>query len=208
MDIIAYLGMAMGLAWVSGINLYATVAVLGILGATGQMVLPEELAILSSQEVIAVAAFMYFVEFFVDKTPGIDTGWDLIHTFIRIPAGAMLAAQAIAPVSEEAQLIAFLLGGAVATTAHVTKTLGRATINMSPEPFSNWTVSIAEDLAVLGSLWLMFNHPYIMLVVVIAFSLFALWLTPKLFIALKALFTKIGAYFNPKKEEPPSLPEV
>ncbi len=208
MEAIAYIGLAMGLAWVSGINLYATVAVLGILGSTGHMALPEELTILTNETVIAVAVFMYFVEFFVDKTPGIDTAWDAIHTFIRIPAGAILAAQAVGSVSEEAQLIAFLMGGAVATGAHATKALGRAAINTSPEPFTNWTVSLAEDFAVLGALWVMFNHPYVMLGFVIAFSLFALWLTPKLFLALKALFTKVFALISPKKETPPPLPKI
>ncbi len=208
MEAIAYIGLAMGLAWVSGINLYATVAVLGILGSTGHMALPEELTVLTNETVIAVAVFMYFVEFFVDKTPGLDTGWDAIHTFIRIPAGAILAAQAVGSISEEAQLIAFLLGGAVATGAHATKALGRAAINTSPEPFTNWTVSLAEDFTVLGALWVMFNHPYVMLGFVIAFSLFALWLTPKLFLVLKALFTKVFALISPKKEPPPPLPKI
>ncbi|VAX17996.1 Putative transmembrane protein [hydrothermal vent metagenome] len=208
MEAIAYLGVAMGLAWVSGINLYATVAVIGILGSTGQMTLPPELSPLANDGVIAVAALMYAVEFFADKTPGVDMGWDAIHTFIRIPAGAILAAMAVAPVSEEAQMVAFLLGGAVATASHATKALSRVAINTSPEPFSNWTASIAEDFTVLGALWVMFNHPYIMLGLVLAFSLFALWLTPRLFLALKSIFEKLFAFLNPNKQAPPSLPKA
>jgi len=208
MEVIAYLGVAMGLAWVSGINLYATVAVLGILGATGQMTLPPELSTLTNEGVITVAALMYAVEFFADKTPGVDMGWDAVHTFIRIPAGAILAAMAVAPVSDEAQMIAFLLGGAVATTSHATKALSRVAINTSPEPFSNWTASVVEDFTVLGALWVMFNHPYIMLGFVLAFSLFALWLTPRLFLALKSIFEKLFAFLNLNKQTPPSLPKV
>ena len=173
MDAIAYIGMAMGLAWVSGINLYAAVAVLGILGSTGHMELPPELLPLTNPAVIGVSAFMYCVEFFADKTPGVDVGWDAIHTFIRIPAGAILAATAVGPISEEAQIIAFLLGGTVAASAHAMKATTRLAINTSPEPFTNWGASVAEDVAALGGLWLAFNHPYAMLGFVVVFFLFS-----------------------------------
>lgn len=199
METVQYLAMAMGLAWVSGINLYATVAVLGALGATGHMALPEQLAPLMDPMVITIAAFMYFVEFFADKTPGVDTGWDAIHTFIRIPAGAILAAQAVAPVSQEAQLVAFLLGGAVAASSHAVKATTRLGVNASPEPFSNWTLSVSEDFVALLALWATFNHPYIMLGFVAVFFVFALWITPKIFRAAREMFRKASALFAQEK---------
>ena len=190
MEAVEYIGLAMGLAWASGINLYATIAVLGIMGSTGAMELPPQLVPLLNPTVIIVASFMYCVEFVADKTPGVDSGWDAIHTFIRIPAGAILAAQVIAPVSEEARIVAFLLGGAITASAHITKASGRALINTSPEPFSNWGASISEDIATVGALWLTFNHPYVMIGFVVLFFLFALWIIPKLWRTFKVMFRR------------------
>ncbi|MDH5637994.1 MAG: DUF4126 domain-containing protein, partial [Nitrospinota bacterium] len=178
---------------------------LGIMGLTGHIVLPEELLFLQSPEIIAIAGFMYFVEFFVDKTPGADSAWDAVHSFIRIPAGAVIAAQAMAPVSQEAQFIAFLMGGAVTTSAHGTKAATRLMINTSPEPFSNWFASIAEDVTAVGALWVTFNHPYVMLGFVIVFFLFALWITPKIYQAFKTILRKLAAFFSPKDAGPPTL---
>ncbi len=206
MEAVSYIGTAMGLAWASGVNLYATVAVLGILGATGQMELPEELSVLTNDAVIMVAAFMYFVEFIADKTPGVDSAWDAVHTFVRIPAGAILASQAMTPVGEEAQLIALLLGGAVSASSHGTKAVGRLAINTSPEPLTNWAASISEDIAAVGALWVTFNHPNVMAGFVILFFLFALWMIPKLFRAFRAMFSKIASAFNQKNEATPPSP--
>jgi len=196
MDTVQYIALAMGVAWASGVNLYATVAVLGILGATGHMTLPGELIILTKPEVIAVASFLYFVEFFADKTPVVDSTWDAFHTFIRIPAGAVLAAQAVGPVSEEAKFIAFLLGGAVAASSHMTKSVGRLAINTSPEPFTNWAASIGEDIAAVIALWVAFNHPYVMLGFVIVSFAFALWLTPKLWRVFKTMLGRVASLFR------------
>ena len=196
MEIVSHIALAMGAAWTSGINLYATVAVLGILGRAGHIVLPAQLAVLQSDEVIAIAAIMYVIEFFADKTPGVDSAWDMFHTFIRIPAGAIIAAQAMAPVSQEAQFIGFLLGGAVTTTAHGTKAGARLLINTSPEPFSNWAASIMEDIAAVGALWVTFNHPYLIIVFVTVFFFMALWLTPKLFAALRSVIAKAASFFD------------
>ncbi|MDH4182725.1 MAG: DUF4126 domain-containing protein [Nitrospinota bacterium] len=207
MDIVDHIALSMGVAWTCGINLYATVAVLGIMGATGHVVLPEQLAVLQSPEVIAIAAFMYCVEFFADKTPGVDSAWDAVHSFIRIPAGAVIAAQAMAPVSQEAQFIAFLLGGAITTSAHGTKAATRLMINTSPEPFSNWIASITEDVAAIGALWVTFNHPYVIIAFVIAFFIFALWITPKIFRAFKVIIGKLAEFFSQKKESPSATPE-
>jgi hypothetical protein len=205
MEIVSYIALAMGTAWTSGINLYATVGVLGILGRTGHIVLPAQLAVLQSDEVIAIAVIMYFIEFFADKTPGVDSAWDVLHTFIRIPAGAVIASQALAPVSQEAQFIGFLMGGAVAASAHGTKAGARLLINTSPEPFTNWIASITEDIAAVGALWLTFNHPYAIIVFVTLFFLFALWITPKLFAAFKTILGKVAAFFG-KKDEAPQAP--
>jgi hypothetical protein len=200
MDAIGYIGLAMGLAWASGINLYAAVAVLGILGSTGQMSLPAELAVLTNEWVIGAAVFMYLVEFFADKIPGLDSFWDAVHTFIRIPAGAVLAAQTMGGVGEEAQIIAFLLGGAVTTAAHGTKAALRLAINTSPEPVSNWTASVLEDVAALAAVIVSLSHPTVIIGFVVLFFLVALWTIPKLVRAFRHLLGKIQTRFRPKEK--------
>ncbi|NKC01163.1 MAG: DUF4126 family protein [Pseudomonadales bacterium] len=196
--LVQVIALTMGAAWASGINLYATVAVLGIAGSSGYVELPATMAIVQDPLVILAAGFMYCVEFFADKTPGVDTGWDAIHTFIRIPAGAMLAAGAVGDVAPAMAIAAGLLGGTVTATAHATKAGTRAMINTSPEPFSNWTASIAEDLAVFAGLWAALNHPTAFLALLVLFLGLAIWLIPKLFRALATLGRKIGAAFKPR----------
>ncbi len=196
MEAIQYIAVAMGLAWASGVNLYATVAVLGIMGSGGHLELPPELQVLSSSNVITVASFMYIVEFFADKIPGVDSVWDAIHSFIRIPAGAILAAGAVGTVSEEAQLVAFLLGGTVAASSHGTKAIVRLTANISPEPVTNWTLSVGEDIAAMVALWAAFNHPYLALAFVSLFFAFSLWLIPRLWGVLKIATGKVRAFFS------------
>ncbi|MGH7824930.1 MAG: DUF4126 domain-containing protein [Candidatus Binatia bacterium] len=175
------LSLAMGTAWTSGINLYATIAALGIAGRMEMVHLPPELQVLAHPMVITVACVMYTIEFFADKVPYVDTGWDALHTFIRVPAGAVLAARSLGDLNPALELTALLAGGTVALAAHGTKATARLAINASPEPFSNWFASITEDLAVLGSIWMIFNHPIIMLVLIVVFLAFLIWLTPKLF---------------------------
>ncbi len=203
MEAIAVIATGMGVAWASGINLYATIAVLGVMGATGSMELPPELRVLQSEGVIAAALVMYFVEFFADKVPGLDTSWDAVHTFIRIPAGAILAAQAVGEVSQEAQIVAFLLGGAVAGSAHATKAGARLAINTSPEPVSNWTASVLEDIAAVTGLWVAFNHPWVMAGFVVAFFLFALWFVPRVWRLLVAMMGKVAGWFGGGREVAP-----
>jgi len=188
MGVLETLSLAMGMAWTAGINVYATVAVLGLAGKFDMIQLPPELQILMEPVVIGVACVMYFIEFFADKVPYVDNGWDAIHTFIRIPAGAILAARAVGDVSPALELAAILAGGTVALAAHGTKATARLAINASPEPFTNWFSSIGEDLVVLGGIWLTFNHPVIMLVLVILFIALAAWLIPKLYRLAKAGF--------------------
>ena len=181
METLQALSLALGTAWASGINLYATVAALGIAGQMDMINLPPDLQVLTHPAVIAVACIMYVIEFFADKVPYVDSGWDLLHTFIRIPAGAILAARSLGPMSPALELVALLAGGAVALAAHGTKATARLAINASPEPFSNWFASVAEDFTVLGSIWMIFNHPIVMLILVLVFLALVVWLLPKLF---------------------------
>src|SRR6267378_2669274 len=142
MNLIGTLAMAMGTSWVSGIRLYATVATLGLLGRFAHLRLPGELEVLTNWWVIGIALVLFVIEFFADKIPYLDSSWDVIHTFIRIPAGAVLAAAAFGDFDRRIQVVAFLLGGGLALSAHGTKAVARATINLSPEPFSNIVVSL------------------------------------------------------------------
>ena len=190
----------MGAAWASGINLYATVFVLGILGATGNLVLPENLEILSDPVVLWASGFMYCVEFFADKTPGVDSGWDAIHTFIRIPAGVMIAAGAVGGVNPPLALAAGILGGGLATGSHLTKSGSRLLINTSPEPFSNWTASVLEDVAVIGGILAALHNPVLFLALLVGFICLIVWLLPKIWRGIKLLFAKIKCFF--KKDAP------
>ena len=175
------LSLAMGTAWTSGINLYATVAALGIAGRSEMIHLPPDLQVLTHPAVIAVACLMYVIEFFADKVPYVDSGWDVLHTFIRVPAGAVLAARSIGDMNPALELAALLAGGTVALAAHGTKATARLAINASPEPFSNWFASVTEDVAVLGGIWMIFNHPLLMLILILSFLALVVWLVPKLF---------------------------
>ena len=188
----------MGAAWASGINLYATVAVLGLAGTSGYVELPTTLSIVEDPLVIMAAGFMYCVEFFADKTPGLDSGWDALHTFIRIPAGAMLAASAVGDVAPAMTVAAGLIGGTVTASAHVTKAGSRVLINASPEPFTNWTASVAEDLAVFAGLWAALSHPTVFVVIMIIMLVLAIWLVPKLFRALGTLLGQVRNRFRPQ----------
>ena len=228
-QIIATIALMMGTAWASGINLYATIAMLGLLGATGNITLPPSLAILQDPLIIGAASLMYCVEFFADKTPGVDTGWDALHSFIRIPAGVMLAAGAVGEVNPALAIAAGILGGSVSATSHMIKAGSRVLINTSPEPFSNWAASFTEDLVVIGGLWLALHSPLLFLILFVLFVLLAIWLIPRLWSAilsvakrLSCLFSKSGLQgqastngchpsANPASEpspRPPTIPEI
>jgi hypothetical protein len=196
MDPITVIALTLGVGWASGINLYAAILALGVMHNMGGIVLPQDLEILASPLVIVAAGFMYLVEFVTDKIPGIDSGWDALHTFIRIPAGAILAAQAVGDVSPALSLAAGLVGGSLAATSHFTKAGTRLMINASPEPFSNWTASLAEDVAVIGGLWVALQYPAVFLVLLVAFVALVVWLTPKIFRGLRALFRRIAGWFG------------
>ena len=195
-EIIGVLAMTMGVAWASGINLYAAIVVLGFFGASGNIELPESLLILQDPMVIAAAGLMYSVEFFADKTPGVDTGWDAIHTFIRIPAGAMLAASAVGDVTPALQVTAGILGGSLTGVTHAGKAGSRVLINTSPEPFSNWVASFSEDIIVIAGLWTALNHPLVFLVLLVCFIIILLWFLPKLWRGIKLAANKIGGWLG------------
>jgi hypothetical protein len=196
MDLPQIIALSMGVAWASGINMYAAIAMLGILGATGHMVLPPGLEPLTEPLVIGAAGFMYCVEFFADKTPGVDTGWDAIHTFLRIPAGAVLAAMAMGEVSLAAQIAAGLIGGTLTAATHATKAGARVIINTSPEPVSNWGASLAEDVAVLAGLWVALNYPWLFLTLLVIFVAVMIWLLPKLWRGIKAVFATLARWMR------------
>ncbi|PCH62197.1 MAG: hypothetical protein COC09_09325 [Gammaproteobacteria bacterium] len=184
----------MGVAWASGINLYATVVTLGVFGLTGHIDLPPELDALSSPLVLAAAGLMYCVEFVADKIPGLDTLWDSLHTFIRIPAAVILSASAIGDVSPALTIAAGLIGGSLATASHATKAGSRVLINTSPEPVSNWTVSIGEDVAVFAGLWAALNHPALFLILLVIMVLIMVWLLPKLWQGIRQLWQIIRGF--------------
>ena len=198
METIDIIAMTLGVAWASGINLYAAILVMGIMGAGGYTELPPSLAVLQDPMVLGAAAIMYFVEFFADKIPGVDSGWDAIHTFIRIPAGAMLAVGAAQglEINQAAELTAALLGGGLAATSHLTKASTRLVLNTSPEPFTNATASIFEDIAVIGGLWTALNYPLLFIAFIILFVAVAIWLLPKLWRAVKNIVATIRAWFS------------
>jgi len=207
MGVVETIALTMGVAWASGINLYATIATLGLLGATGNIDLPPDLEILMDPLVIGAAGFMYFVEFFVDKTPGVDSGWDTIHTFIRIPAGAILAAGAVGDVGAGAELAAVIAGGTLAGATHFTKAGARLAINTSPEPVTNWTASVLEDVAVIAGLWTALHYPAVFLALLAVFVLLMIWLLPKIWRALRAIYRRIQGVFGKtptlEKDAPP-----
>jgi hypothetical protein len=209
LDPVGAIALSMGAGWASGINLYAAVLMLGVLHSTGNTVLPPELQVVADPLVMLAAGLMYCVEFFADKTPGVDTAWDALHSFIRIPAGAVLAAAAVGDVGAGAQLAAGLLGGGLAATTHLTKAGSRVLINTSPEPFTNWAASLAEDLMVFGGLWAALHHPWLFLALLGGFVALAVWLLPRLWRGIRALLARLAQFFRgrpPAAAEPPANP--
>jgi hypothetical protein len=202
-ELIGIISLALGAAWASGINLYAALLVLGLLGVTDNIVLPENLQVLQNPIVIGAAGIMYLVEFFADKVPGVDTGWDTLHTFIRIPAGALLAAGAVGDVNPAVAVAAGILGGGMAAGSHATKAGSRVLINTSPEPFTNWTASAAEDVAVVAGLWTALYHPWVFVIFIVLFVGLLIWLLPKLWRGIIKILSAIGRMFgNPTPSSP------
>jgi uncharacterized membrane protein len=196
MDWFATLSLALGSAWTSGINLYATVTVLGLLQKFGAVKLPGGLEVLDNWWIIGVAGFLFLVEFVADKVPYVDSVWDVIHTFVRIPAGAAVAYAATTQMDPAITVIATLLGGGFALASHGTKAAVRATANLSPEPVSNWSLSFLEDgIAIIGTFLAVF-FPVLIVIVLILFSLFFAWFAPKILRAMARLWAAIRALFS------------
>jgi len=181
MDSLSQLALAGGLAWASGIRLYATILIVGLLGRYGYLDLPDSLVVLEHTWVLAAAGVMVIGEFLADKVPGFDSIWDAVHTFIRIPAGAFLAWGAMGDATPAAKMAAAIIGGLITSGTHLAKSGSRAAINTSPEPLSNWTASFGEDGLVLGGLFLAITHPLAFLILLALFLAFVVWLLPKLF---------------------------
>jgi hypothetical protein len=201
MNLIQILGLALGSAWTSGINLYATVAVLGLLQHYGLARLPGSLQVLDNWWIIGVALALYAVEFFADKVPYVDTVWDAVHTFIRVPAGAALAAAATSDVSPAVQVVALLVGGGLALSTHGTKATVRAAANMSPEPVSNWILSFVEDVIAVCAVVLSVLHPVVILVVIVVFLVVFAWVLPKVLRRLRRMAAKARDLFRGRAAE-------
>ena len=179
------------LAWASGLRLYLVVFVVGLAGHLGYIEPPAGLKVLQHPWVIGAAGFLLLLEFLVDKLPGVDSFWDALHTFIRIPAGALLAAGATGDTLSALTVAAGLLGGTITAGTHFTKAGGRAIINASPEPFSNWTASLMEDAVVLAGIWLAFLYPLVFLAALAVFAALAIWLLPKLWRSFAAMLRRL-----------------
>src|SRR5689334_1258834 len=199
-QLISTIAVAMGASWVSGINLYATVATLGLLSRFAHLRLPGELEVLTSWWVIGVAVGLYAIEFFADKIPYVDTTWDVIHTFIRIPAGAILAAAAFGDFDRSIQVIALLLGGGLALSSHGTKAATRAVLNTLPEPVTNAVVSVVEDVLAILSVVAAVFFPIVLFVIVAAGLAVSIYLFNRVLRFFRSVTRKIRGWLSPALE--------
>lgn len=190
------LALAAALGWASGLRLYAAVFLTGLAGQTGWIGLPPGLQVLQHPAVLGASGFMLFVEFFADKIPFVDSVWDAVHTLVRIPAGAALAAGALGAGSTELGWVAAIIGGSLAATSHATKMTTRAAVNTSPEPFSNIAVSLAEDGLVIFMLWLSATHPVIFAIVLLVSILVAVILLVVLVRFLRTVLRGVSEFFR------------
>jgi len=193
MSALETLGFTVGTAFASGLNLYATVAVLGLLDRFRAIQLPDSLHVVAHPAVIITAIALYAVEFVADKVPYVDTIWDAIHTFIRPPAAGLMAYAAFGNVPEVWRVMGGLLAGGVALTSHGTKASARAAINTSPEPFSNWIASLSEDGIAVFLVWMAARHPVLAMVIVVALLALCAYLLLKLAKFLKQV---MGRFFS------------
>lgn len=196
MEWFSTLSLALGSAWTSGINLYATVTVLGLLQKFGATKLPGGLDVLDNWVIIGIAGGLYLVEFFADKIPYVDSVWDVVHTFIRVPAGAVVAYAATNQLDASVYVPAALLGGGLAFASHGTKAAARIGANLSPEPVSNWALSFFEDgVAIIGAVLAVFA-PFVIAGVLLLFVLFFVWFFPKAFRGLRRMFRAVGRFLR------------
>ena len=201
--------LAAALGWASGIRLYLVLFLVGAVDRFGGVALPEGLHALSHPLVLAASGLMVVVEFFADKVPWVDSVWDTVHTFIRVPAGALLAASAIGALDvhggSAGTLAAAILGGSLAAGAHLAKSSTRALANTSPEPFSNLGLSLGEDLVVPGALALAVLHPWVFGVLLVASLALAAWVVPKIWRFLRRLIGPVRAASSPALSRKPAL---
>ena len=201
MDMPQLLALAAAMGWASGMRLYLVLFVAGLTGKLGWILLPSGLQILEHPALLLGSGFMLFVEFFVDKIPGVDSLWDIVHSVIRIPAGAALAAGALGADSSVMALLGALIGGTLSATSFATKATTRAAVNTSPEPFSNIAVSIVEDGAAMGAMWLATNYPVTFGLVLLATLAGSVCLLVVLAKYLKMIFRRVQGWFH-KSEFP------
>jgi len=198
MNLISTIALAMGASWTSGINLYASVATLGLLSRFAGLQLPGELGVVTSWWVIGIAAALYCVEFVADKVPWVDSAWDVIHTFIRVPAGAVLAAAAFGDFNKSVQLIAVLLGGGLALSSHGTKAATRAVLNTSPEPVTNIVASVIEDIIAVLSMVAAVFLPILLFVIVGVGLLVSFLVLPRIVRFFAKIIRSVRDFFSPK----------
>jgi len=191
LDHLHAIALAAGLSWASGVRLYAVLFCLGLLQTSGIYTLPENLQVIAHPVVMTVSGLLFFLEFFADKIPAVDTLWDAVHTFIRIPAGALLAAAAVSSADPGLALAAALLGGVITAGTHFTKAGGRALLNTSPEPVSNWIASLSEDAAVILGLIAALKYPLLFLILLTIFLITIVWLIPKIWRGLRRVFSAV-----------------
>jgi hypothetical protein len=188
MNLLNELSLFLGTSWASGINLYLTVALLGIMDRSGAIALPQSLDVLSNPLVIGVAILVYAIEFVADKVPYVDTAWDSVHTFIRPAGGTILAYMTFSQSPEAVRFSMALLGGTIALDSHMTKASARVAINTSPEPVTNSVASVTEDGLVAVGLWLVFTHPVIASILILSFIVFSVWFLKVMFRFVKKVF--------------------
>ena len=204
MDTTQLIALAGALGWASGVRLYLVVLLTGLAGFMGWVALPQGLHLLAHPVVLGASGFMVFVEFFADKIPGLDSLWDVVHTMIRIPAGAALAAGVFGADSGLMALLAALMGGTLAATSHAAKATTRAAINTSPEPFSNVGASLVEDGLVPAGLWLAIAHPLVFVGVLILVLILSVWLIRLCWRFLRQLFARVARIFSGRTDTGPS----
>ncbi len=203
LDTLQLVSLAAALGWASGIRLYAVLFVVGLVGFMGWMPLPSHLQLFAHPVVLTASGGMVLVEFVADKLPWFDSLWDSVHTFIRIPAGAALAAGVFGDAGAATALAAAIVGGTLAAGSHVAKSGTRALANSSPEPFSNWGLSFGEDALVMGGLLLAFTQPWVFLALLLLSVLLLLWLLPKLWRLARRLWRRDVAVTRNQTAPPP-----
>jgi Domain of unknown function (DUF4126) len=200
LDTAQLIALAGALGWASGVRLYLVVLLTGLAGYLGWVVLPPGLNLLAHPVVLGASGFMVFVEFFADKIPGLDSLWDVVHSVIRIPAGAALAAGVFGADGAAMSLVAALLGGTLAATSFTAKATTRAAINSSPEPFTNIGASLVEDTLVPAGLWLSIAHPLVFLVALVLVLVLSMWLIRICWRFLRQLFSRVTQIFSGKAD--------